>query len=160
MRRLIFSLSVRTRIIVLAVIPLVGFLANGITYNSSESEVATAFQSVNHSAARADASRDFKNAVADMRIIVKDFAFAPKNDLIKRFELAEIAASKSLAAIDAASNGVPSEETAPLLSELSSMKKNFDQLVTEQQTLGYDDADGLRSRLRNTGNGIERIIHE
>ena len=67
--RLLTSISVRTRIIVLALIPLVGFLANGLTYISGEGGVGTAFEIVKHSAALADASRDFKSTVTTMRII-------------------------------------------------------------------------------------------
>ncbi len=160
LRRLLFSLSVRTRVIVLAVIPVIGFLANGMTYRSSEGEVAAAFQSVKQSTALADASRDFKNAIAEMRISVKDFAVAPKDELIKDFAATETAAFLSLDTIDASGNGMRTEDTATLLSQLSSLKKNFDQLVTEQQTLGYEDSNGLRGKLRNAGAAIERIINE
>src|ERR1700712_1549980 len=80
--RLLTSFSVRNRIIVLAVIPVVGFLANGLTYVAGEGEVATAFQTVNRSVALADASRDFKSAVSAMRIIVKDFSVRPNDELV------------------------------------------------------------------------------
>src|SRR6202040_1110817 len=66
--------------------PVVGFLANGLTYFSGEREVATAFATVNRSSALADASRDFKSAIASMRIIVKDFVAAPSSDLAVDFE--------------------------------------------------------------------------
>ena len=42
--RLVSSLSVRARIVVLALVPVVGFLANGLTYMSSEGEVGGAFR--------------------------------------------------------------------------------------------------------------------
>ena len=86
--RLLANFSVRTRIIVLALIPVAGFLANGLTYLSGESDVGNAFQTVKHSAALADASRDFKSTIAAMRITLKDFTAAPSNDLITRFDLA------------------------------------------------------------------------
>src|SRR5512141_961207 len=82
MARLLAYFSVRTRIIVLALIPVAGFLANGLTYMSGEREVGNAFQTVKHSAALADASRDFKSAIAGMRITLKDFTAAPSDDLI------------------------------------------------------------------------------
>ena len=74
------SFSVRTRIVVLALIPVVGFLANGRTYISGEGDVGRAFGIVTQSTALADASRDFKSAVASMRIIVKDFSVNPRDD--------------------------------------------------------------------------------
>jgi methyl-accepting chemotaxis protein len=58
------AISVRTRIIVLAMVPVVGFLATGLNYISGEREVGTAFETVKRSAALADASRDFKSAIA------------------------------------------------------------------------------------------------
>jgi methyl-accepting chemotaxis protein len=103
--RLLYVMSVRTRIIVLAVIPPVGFLANGITFMSSEGEVSAAFQAVKHSAALADASRDFKSAIAEMRISVKDFSAAPKEELIKTFKVAGTVGQQS-AAVASITEGV------------------------------------------------------
>jgi hypothetical protein len=57
-------LSVRTRIVVLALIPVAGFLANGLTYVSGEGDVGRAFATVTQSHALVDSSRDFKSAVA------------------------------------------------------------------------------------------------
>ena len=158
-RRLLFSLSVRTRIIVLAVIPVIGFLANSSTFISSEGEVSTAFETVKRSASLADASRDFKTAIAEMRIAVKDFSAVPKDDLIKTFELSEITALRNLDTIEV-SEGMRVDDIARLRNQLVEIKKNFDRLVTEQQTLGYDDNDGLRRQLRDAGSGIERVINE
>jgi hypothetical protein len=58
------SFSVRTPIIVLALIPVAGFLANGLTYVSGEGDVGRAFATVTQSHALVDSSRDFKSAVA------------------------------------------------------------------------------------------------
>ncbi len=91
----------RTRIVVLALIPVVGFLANGLTYVSGEGDVATAFDTVNRSGALADASRDFKSAVSTMRIIVKDFSVAPNDNLLVGYEQAHALALQSLDAIAA-----------------------------------------------------------
>ena len=99
--RLLTSFSVRTRIIVLALIPVVGFLANGLTYVSGEGDVGTAFETVKRSGALADASRDFKSAVAAMRIIVKDFSAAPSDNLSASFEQAHALALQSLDTIAA-----------------------------------------------------------
>jgi hypothetical protein len=49
LNRLLTSFSVRTRIVVLALVPVVGFLANGLTYVSGEGEVGTAFETVKRS---------------------------------------------------------------------------------------------------------------
>ena len=80
--RLLASFSVRTRIVVLALVPVAGFLANGLTYVSGENAVGTAFNTVQRAGALADASRDFKSAIASMRLTVKDFGATPNNTLV------------------------------------------------------------------------------
>jgi len=162
LRRLAVSLSVRTRIVLLALIPVVGFLANGMTFISSEGEVGTAFQTATRSAALADASRDFKIAIAEMRIAVKNFVAAPQDDFIKSFATAENAAFKNLDAIAAATagSGSTTEDIARLRGQLTDIKKNFDLLVNDQRILGFSDSDGLRRKLAESGNDIERIINE
>jgi len=54
--RLLPALSVRARIAALALIPVVGFGANAVTYMSSEHEVAAAFEGVRDFGALADAA--------------------------------------------------------------------------------------------------------
>ena len=61
--RLISRVSVRTRMAAIAVIPVIGFLANGIAYTTGETEIDAAFQSAQQAAALADASREFKTAL-------------------------------------------------------------------------------------------------
>lgn len=58
------SFSARTRFVVLALIPVAGFLANAMTYVSGEGNVGRAFATVTQSHALVDSSRDFKSAVA------------------------------------------------------------------------------------------------
>ena len=71
--RLLSALSVRTRIAVLALIPVAGFLANGVAYLSGEAEVKSAFESMNQAAGLADASREFNGAIATMGNAARDF---------------------------------------------------------------------------------------
>ena len=58
------SFPARTRFVVLALIPVAGFLANAVTYVSGEGNVGRAFATVTQSHALVDSSRDFKSAVA------------------------------------------------------------------------------------------------
>jgi len=60
--RMLASFLVRTRIVILAFIPVGGFLANGLAYTAGEGDVGRAFRIVTHSTALADASRDFQGA--------------------------------------------------------------------------------------------------
>ena len=82
--RLLASFSVRTRIIVLALIPVVGFVANGWTYLSGEREVGAAFQTVTNSGRLADASHDFKSAIAAMRISARRISLPRRSDELVR----------------------------------------------------------------------------
>jgi methyl-accepting chemotaxis protein len=159
-KRLVSSLSVRTRIIVLAVIPVVGFLANGITYISSERDTGAAFQTVKNAATISAASRDFTSSVAAMRIAVKDFTATPSAELVAGFGQALTTAIKSLDALDGAMDSNLGDTIISLRKDLLKLKDNFDALVHEQDILGYDEGSGLRRRLRDSGNAVERIINE
>src|SRR5262249_55365938 len=94
--RIVLLASVRTRIVLLALIPVVGFVANGLTFTAGEGDVGRPFATVTHSTALADVSRDFKSAVASMRIIIKDFSVSPDNNLVVSFEQAHATALPAL----------------------------------------------------------------
>lgn len=61
-----------------------------------------------------DASRDFKSAVASMRLIVKDFTASPDDTLIARFEQAHALALKGLDALAETIDHVHAETIANL----------------------------------------------
>ena len=157
--RLTGALSVRARIVALALIPLVGFLANGVTYVSGEGGVASAFNTSERARQLADASREFKIAVAAMRIAAKDFTVSPHGTLIDAFAASESDADKNLALIERSAGGMRSDDSAALRQTLTDLKGNFDKLVAEQRTLGFSEDEGLRKELRDTGNAIERAIN-
>ena len=160
LNQLLTSFSVRTRIVVLALVPVVGFLANGLTYVSGEGEVGTAFETVKRSGGLADASRDFKSAVTEMRIIVKDFSATPSSDLVMSFAQAHALALRSLDSIAASIDRRHAENIVGLRKDVMELRGNFTELVRQQEALGFDDSSGLRRNLRNAGNSVERIINE
>lgn len=159
-RRLFTSLSVRNRIVLLALIPVAGFLANGLTFVSSESEVAAAFDTGERAATLADASREFKIAINAMRISVKDFVAEPKKATIEEFDHSLAIAFKSLDQIENSGTAIDVNALSQLHAKLAGLKINFDHLVAEQKTLGFEDTAGLRSELSTTGNKVENIINE
>jgi methyl-accepting chemotaxis protein len=158
--RKLTSLSVRTRIIVLALVPVAGFLANGLTYLSGEHDVGTAFDTVQQSTALADASRDFKSAIAAMRIAVKDFSASPNSTLVANFEQAHARALQSLDVIGGSIDLRFAETIGNLRHDVDEQRKNFDELVHEQKTLGFTQDSGLRGKLSDAGNAVETIINE
>jgi hypothetical protein len=157
--RLLASFSVRTRVIVLALIPVVGFLANGLTYVSGEGVVDKSFQTVKQARALADGSRDFKIAVGAMRIAVKNITTEP-HTLIDSFGRSLQLANKSLDQIEASIGGKHADDIAALHQALDKLKKNFNQLTLEQRTLGFTESAGLHRELRDAGNKIETAINE
>ena len=158
--RRLTSVSVRTRIVVLALIPVAGFLANGLTYTSGEGDVGRAFATVTQSTALADASRDFKSAVAAMRLVVKDFSVSPTNNLVISFDESHRVAQQALDSISGAIAETRAENIISMRNDVTALRRNFDDLVHEQKILGFNDASGLRGNLRAAGNAVERIVNE
>jgi methyl-accepting chemotaxis protein len=157
--RMLASFSVRTRIVLLALIPVAGFVANGFTYTSGEGDVGRTFDTFTRSAALADASRDFKSAVASMRIVVKDFNVKPSNNLVASFEYAHAIALRNLDTIEASVDKDRAESIAGMTRDVNALRESFNNLVREQNTLGFDESSGLRRQLQVAGNAVERIIN-
>ncbi len=157
--RLLTSGSVRTRIVVLALIPVVGFIANVFSYVSGENGVGTAFETVSHSRKLADASRNFKIAIGAMRIAVKDFTDRP-HTLIDTFGQSQQLANSSLDIIEATGGDVRADDIKALRGKLGVLKSNFDQMVAQQRMLGYSESEGLRKKLGDAGNKIEHALNE
>jgi methyl-accepting chemotaxis protein len=157
--RMLASFSVRTRIVLLALIPVAGFVANGFTYTSGEGDVGHTFDTFKRSAAVADASRDFKSAVASMRIVVKDFNVKPNDSLVASFEYAYAVALRNLDTIEESIEKGHAESIATMSRDLNALREAFNNLVREQNTLGFDESSGLRRQLQVAGNAVERIIN-
>jgi methyl-accepting chemotaxis protein len=158
--RLVGRFSVRSRIAVLAAIPVVGFLANGATFVSGEAEVEQAFQSVKSAGVLADASNDFKGALGAMRTHARDFAARPSRELITNFESAHALASHSLNAIDGAVAPGERQSLIPLRSRLTEVIANFADLSHNQDQLGFTDSEGTRRRMSQSAVSVERIIND
>jgi methyl-accepting chemotaxis protein len=158
--RLLASVSVRTRIVVLALIPVAGFLANGLTFVAGEGDVGKAFHTVQRFGQLADASQDFKNAVTGMRIIVRDFSAQPDDALVLKFEQDQGLALESLDAIAGSLDVHDSADITALRGNVAELSAKFADLVRAQKTLGYDEGSGLRGKLRRAGNAVERLIND
>lgn len=157
---LISSISVRARIIAIAMIPVAGFLTNGFSYSSGEKDVEAAFARFKTAAAVADASRDFKENVSSLRISARDFAARPGTEVIVEFENAHAAALRNLHSIEAAVDAGERERLTPLRNALNHIANNFQRVIAEQRELGFTEEEGLRRQIRDAGNAVERIIND
>jgi methyl-accepting chemotaxis protein len=160
-RRLISSPSVRARIIFIAAIPVLGFLANGIAFMVGEKEVARAFATVREADALSEASREFKSALELMRVAAWDFALRPSNDLIKTFQDAHALAHRSLETTErSVAPGNREAMGGVLPRRVNALMANFINLITEQEKVGFTEADGMRRRMRDVAAEVERLINQ
>ena len=138
------TFSVRTRIVVLALIPVAGFLANGLTYTSGEGDVGTRFH--NRQAIHRAGGRQ-------PRFQERGRGDAPRRQGFHRQRPATIWSSVStsrtrlaLKALDTISTAIDrtrAENIVSMRKDVTALRKNFDDLVREQKILGFDEAIGL-----------------
>ena len=157
---LVSALSVRNRIVVLAVIPLIGFLANGIAFTTGETQVERALVSVKQAASLADVSQDFKSALMSMRIRARDFGAQPSHALVKSFEESHASALATLDKIESALDLNQRQSLIPLRSRLAEIIGNFAELTRNQEALGFTESDGTRRRMTTSAMAVERLINE
>ena len=154
------KLSVRARIIVLGVIPVIGFLANGIAFMVGDVEVGRAFDSVQRYTQVADASRDLKTGLLIMRAATTQYVARPSDKEVADFTDGQELAMKSLDRIAAMLGASAQDVVTPLRITVRDLKTSFESLVNEQKSLGYDDSRGISAELTAASSAVERIIHE
>src|SRR5688500_1583884 len=154
------DVSVRTRLIVLSLIPVVGFAAIAGAYLSSERAVEMAFGSVQQSSRLAEASRTFKESLASMQVRAKDFVAQPQPGLIARFSDAHEAAMDSLKTIQELADAGDKQTLTALGGRVANLKTTFTALTADQDELGLTEFEGIQGSLRDGGNMMERIVNE
>ena len=158
--RLGTDLSVRARLIVLSLIPVVGFAAIAVAYLSSERAVEAAFGSVQQSSRMAEASRTFKDSLSSMQARAKDFVAQPQPGLVARFNEAHEAAIDSLTIVQELASETDKPTLTALAGRVANLKATFARLTAEQDELGLTEFEGIQGSLRDGGNMMERIINE
>jgi methyl-accepting chemotaxis protein len=157
----IFSrLSVRARIVVLGIIPVIGFLAAGIAFLTGDREVGYAFDSVQRNTVVANASRDLKIGLLMMRAASTDFVAHPSDAEVQNFNNGQAMAMRCLDRIAAALDGAQQDTINPLRITVRDLKASFESLVGEQRLLGFTDREGVTAELVATSNAVENIIHQ
>ncbi len=160
LHRTITQVSVRTRIIVLAAIPVIGFLVNGIAFTAGQREVENAFRTTDRASGLADISREFRSALIAMRVRTRDFAARSSHNLANAFETTHDTATRTLRIIEAAVDQPTRQKLAGLKGKLEEIATQFDDLARNQKILGFTESEGIRDRMAKAGAAVERIIHE
>ena len=157
----IFSrLSVRARIIVLGVVPVVGFLAIGTAFLSGDGEVGSAFDSVRRNGEVASASRDLKTGLLIMRAATTDFVAHPTDAEVRDFDDGQALAMQCLDRLEATVAVSQQDMIRPLRITVRDLKANFDSLVAEQRSLGFNDTEGVTADLIAASTVVQNIIHD
>ena len=152
--------SVRSRLIVLSLIPVVGFVAIAVAYLSSERAVDAAFESVQQSSHLSEASRAFKEALSTMQSRAKDFVAQPQPGLVSRFGEAHESAMANLKMIRDLVTETERQNLTLLEGRVANLKTTFAALVADQDELGLTEFEGTQGRLRDGGSTMERIVNE
>jgi methyl-accepting chemotaxis protein len=158
--RFLPGLSVRARIAALALIPVVAFGANALTYMSSEQEVGSAFEMVRQAGALTQASQDFKAALSSMRTTATEFAANPSPPLVTEFAASHGAALRSLNALETMLGPTATADILGARRKVEELRGRFTFLTEEQTRLGMSDGDGIRAELRSAGAAVERILND
>jgi methyl-accepting chemotaxis protein len=158
--RLSTVLSVRTRLIVLSLVPVIGLAAIGLSFVASERIVESAFESVHQSSRLADASREFKDALTTMQVRTKEYVAQPQSNLINRFEEAHSSALVSLKAILGLLDDTERQNVTLIEGRVVALRATFGRLTAEQDELGLTEFEGIQGRLRDGGKAMERVASE
>jgi methyl-accepting chemotaxis protein len=152
------ALSVRTRMIALALIPFIGLGVIGVAYLSGERETDRAFQSVRNSSRLESASNELRVALSNMRVAAQVFGARPNRALSEEYRDAHAAALRSLDVIEELS-GASQIHFGQLRESVELLKRHFDNLVKEQELLGFGEEAGVEGAMRSTAAAIERLIN-
>src|SRR5215470_10863477 len=154
----ISSFSVRTRIFAIALVPVIGFVVNGVAYVLGQSDVDEAIDSARQAALLSSASRELKAGLGLIRSSAREFAIRSRPNLIKAFNDGHARALENLNTIQQYVNSDQARLISPLRLMVSDLKRNFDELVGSVNALGVEQNEGLQGQLQTAADDIEKII--
>ncbi len=99
--QLFSKLSVRARIVALALIPVIGILATGIALMVGDFAVGRSFNTVQHDSGVAATSRELETGLLMMRLASMEFASHPSAQRVDDFQDAQGKAMQSLEQLEA-----------------------------------------------------------
>ncbi len=154
------GLSVRLRIICLAVLPIVGFAIAGVVFLLGQNAVKEAFDAVRSASKLGAASHELKGALGAMRTAAAEFAARPSEDLIDRFKSGRDSAIHNLDAIEGALSAAERQQLGSMRDDLAGLVAKFELLNKEQEKLGFARTDGIRGKLSGAGGSVERMLKD
>jgi methyl-accepting chemotaxis protein len=144
--RFMSALSVRVRIILLAAIPLVGFIAVGAAFTNGGQTIDRAMNSSRASAQVADASRELKVALGRVMLTATTYSVHPSEKGIEAFKAARTSAASLATGI--ANSGKAGPEAAKLPQALDQIGTTFEEMKKISEKLGYTDVTGQQGKMR------------
>jgi methyl-accepting chemotaxis protein len=154
------ALSVRTRIAAIAVIPVIGFIANGIAFIYGEKEVDGAFAGARQAAALAQASRDFKGGLELIRSAAREFSLKPSDGLVRVFNNGHASALSSLDLVKDSIDADQAKLIPHIRRTVEGLKSNFEDLQKAQKALGLTLTEGLNGQVTQAAGALEKAIKE
>jgi methyl-accepting chemotaxis protein len=156
--RTMLSLSVRARIILLAVTPLVGFGIIGTSFVTGERAVESAFETSKTAGMIADASRDLKNALTALKTATQEFALSSGKMKTEDINARYAEATSRLQMIER-SNEIDPKKINTLNTKIADLKDMFEWIAKAQENLGAGEK-GLQNRLQSSATAMERIYNQ
>jgi methyl-accepting chemotaxis protein len=159
LKRMMSSLSVRARVVMIILIPVAGFLANGVAFLGGERKVEAAFESVRQSASLADASREFKSAVVTLQTAARSFAEHPRSTYLQTLSESQQQLAAQFPVIRQLSAGEDQSYLDAIARTLTRLQGNFEELSKEFIRLGTESEVGIRSKLRSAAEEVQRVLN-
>ena len=150
----------RTRLIVLSLIPVVGFAAIAFAYISSERAVEAAFGSVQQSSRLADASRVFKESLTGMQVSAGNTWRSPSRCWSRGSSDAHRAAMESLKTIRELAEQADKQKLTALQGRVADLTGDLRGAHRRTGRTRTTEFEGIQGGLRDGGNLMERIVNE
>src|SRR5262245_60109131 len=158
--RVFSSLSVRTRILLIALVPVVGLLVNGLAFMSGQTDIEAAFDAAKRATALAEAAREYRVGVTQIRSSAREYASRPSPELIKAFNEGHALALKNLDSIQKSIDPDQARLIVPLRRMMTDIKDSFNDLIKAQKTMGIEQKDGIQARMHKAADGVEQTIKD
>ena len=154
-----FQLSVRARIIALALIPVIGFLANGIAFTSGENEVERRLRQRRHAPPRSPTPAASSRARCDHADRRAGFRRAGQRRPAQGFRgHAQLSRRTASTRSRRSATAERQQHRRSCAQQLGDLKAKFRRPHRGAETLGFTDSHGIRQRLDEAAAAVERLI--